>query len=372
MKILLDFTGPVASDTGGNTYPTYVLPTWWKTYTDELVPVFSHGQVPASLENRESLIELSPLPSGTPYAMTRLIDKNVRFNQQVVARAADIAFYPANFASYGLPRRIPVVVAVRSMLYYHYPTQVSLAFRTYKRLATAHAVRRAGRIIVPSSATADDLMRRVGAQRKTIVVVPHGIDLELFRPGGADAVIPNRFLFVSKPWDYKGLATVIRAVALIQRRTPSADIQLAVADGGMSADELIWLTDLVRDLHLEDRVSFLGRVDHDRLVQEYQQASALVVPSSIESFGNPSMEAAACGCPIITSFGHGIDETIGPVASQVPAHDHAVIAETMLAHMRMDTTERVERSAVLRAWAERFPWSRTVTETREVLTEVAG
>jgi glycosyltransferase involved in cell wall biosynthesis len=371
MRVLIDFTGPLDGDTGGATYASYFLPTWSAQFDeDELTSVFSHGQAPPSLAGVAGVVECEA--SGGPVKLDQLLlDRHLALRRHFAGTASEVAYFPGNFVTAALPRGLPVVVAVRSLLQYRYPSQLSRLRGVYRRAATAHAVRRADRIVVPSSATADDLMRLLGVHRRKIAVVPHGVDLEAFCPDGAVSARAGRFLFVSKPWDYKGLATVLRALALVCAAAPGAEVELVVADGGLSEAELSPWRLLAQALGVADRLRFLGRVPHHHLPGEYRLAAALVAPVSIESFGNSFLEAAASGCPVITAFGSGIDETIGPVATQIPAHRHRDFAEAMLACMGMSEAQRAERALELRAWAERFPWTLAVADTRQVLAEVA-
>jgi glycosyltransferase involved in cell wall biosynthesis len=373
VKLLIDFTGPLGADTGGATYAANFLPSWRDQFDeDELVAVFSYKQAPTSLRGLDGVV-VECARSGGPASMDRLLlDRHLALRRQLAGFEADVAYFPGNFVAAALPKELPVAVAVRSLLQYHYPSQISRLRGAYRKLATAHSVRRADRVIVPSSATADDLMRLLGVHRRKLAVVPHGVDLDAFRPDDAVRVEPGRFLFVSKPWDYKGLATVMRALPLLcDGAARGIDVELVVADGGTSDEELSHWRRLAESLGVGERVRFLGRLAHDRLAVEYQRACALVLPVSIESFGNAFLEAAASGCPVITGSGYGIDETIGPVATQVPAHRHTDLAEAMIACTRMSEAQRSEQAGALRAWAERFPWSRAVAQTRGVLAEVA-
>jgi glycosyltransferase involved in cell wall biosynthesis len=358
-----------------------MLPLWEGT-DDELVAVFSHEQTPPELRDLPGVRELPRRTAGG--AVGKVLDLQLGVRKQLRSERFDAAYFPGNFIPVPLPRSTPSVVAVRSTLQYHYPAQLSLSRRVYRRAATRYAVRAADRVIVPSSAIADDLMRFVGASRTRIVVVPHGVNLELFSPDPTAAVEPDRFLFVSKPWDYKGLATALRALAQFADDEAHEDARLVIADGGIGDAERgiqgrgigdigrrSW-EDLAAGLGIGLRIEFLGKLSHQELSSEYRRASALVSPTSCESFGNPSLEAAASGCPVITGYGHGIDETIGPVAFQVRAHRHDEIAEAMAHCATMTASERQESARALRSWAERFSWSKALDETRAVLREIAG
>jgi len=92
----------------------------------------------------------------------------------------------------------------------------------------------------------------------------------------------------------KGLDVLIRAVALL----PELFVWIA-GDG----DERGKLEELARDLHVADRVKFLGwRSDRGAL---YKSANVCVYPSREEPFGNVVVEAWSCGIPIVTTASTG-------------------------------------------------------------------
>jgi glycosyltransferase involved in cell wall biosynthesis len=64
-----------------------------------------------------------------------------------------------------------------------------------------------------------------------------------------------------------------------------------------------------------DGVRALGHVTRDELVDLYQRAAALVFPSLYEGFGQPPLEAMACGCPVASSNAASLPEVCGDAAS---------------------------------------------------------
>lgn len=372
MKLLVDFTGRMLHNTGGRTYPSYMLPLWSRCSEDQIIALFSHGETPRRLLGLECITELPP--SMTPGSVQRLYDLHVGVRRVMASTSLDAALFPGNVMPVTLPKELPAIVAIRSTIAFHYPERGHDRVRLrYLRRATAHAVRRANRIIVPSSSTADDLMRFVSAKRAKIVVIPHGIDHTIFRPAsdGREDQGEAEFLFVSRPWDHKGLELVFRALRVLTRDPRFKHVRLAVADGGMQVDMSRRLEQFAASLAVDQHVRFLGAVDHVDLARFYSRARALVLPSAIESFGNSYLEAAACGCPVITARGHGTDETIGPVAWQVTTHRHDELAVAMERALVMDESERAELAERLCSWAGRFSWESTLRMTREVLAEVA-
>jgi glycosyltransferase involved in cell wall biosynthesis len=370
MQVIVDCTGQRIHNEGGRTYVEYFLPLWAARHANELQAVFSRGEVPPSLVGEEYVRQI-PTAIGRS-AGRRLSDLHVALPKLVRQIRPDVAYFPNNVLSIGLPRNLPAVVAVRATMHYHYPRQFTRSRRSYLALATRHVVTRAGRIIVPSTSTADDLMRHAGAPREKLVVIPHGVDLERFSPSDVQRTDSQTFLFVSRPHDYKGLVTAFRALQEARRTPVLMEARLLVADSGIPLGEQQRLQEVARTLDIEAAVEFLGRVEHGELADLYRTSCALVAPTSHESFGNPYLEAAASGCAIITGRGFGIDPTIGPVAHQVDALDHRRIAASMRAVASLSSKAREAESLSLRRWAEGFSWERTVDDTRRVIAEVIG
>ena len=83
------------------------------------------------------------------------------------------------------------------------------------------------------------------------------------------------------------------------RRASHFDWPLIVvgASGWKSSREHEMLDELIKD----GLALYLDYVTDDTLLTLYASAGALVFPSLYEGFGLPALEAAACGCPVITS-----------------------------------------------------------------------
>jgi len=74
------------------------------------------------------------------------------------------------------------------------------------------------------------------------------------------------------------------------------------------------LLKLARQLGMGDRVRFTGPVERAELIQLYSSAELLLHPSLCEGFGNPVLEAMACGCPVITGSISAMPEVAGGAA----------------------------------------------------------
>lgn len=67
-------------------------------------------------------------------------------------------------------------------------------------------------------------------------------------------------------------------------------------------------------LKIDDQVSFVPRVSAELLPHVYAAADLLVMPSLLEGFGLPVVEAMACGVPVASSRAASLPEIAGDAA----------------------------------------------------------
>lgn len=142
----------------------------------------------------------------------------------------------------------------------------------------------------------------------------------------------------------KGQAIAIRALTLLPE-----DVRLAIA--GTGAEER-GLRALVAKLGLEDRVQFLGAVEHDILPQLLCAADVMVLPSEREGLANAWIEAIACGTPVVIPDVGGAREIVqdasaGRIAERTPEAIAAAVADLLASP---PSAQEVAKNA------ERFSW----------------
>lgn len=127
---------------------------------------------------------------------------------------------------------------------------------------------------------------------------------------------PNRYLLTVARLDlnapYKRHDLVLGSLAEMAGDYPDLEYHI-VGDGPYRAD----LEALARELEIEDRVKFLGRISEEELAAENAHAYAFVMPSRIslkpsegEGFGFVYLEAGIYGVPSIAANGGGSTETV--------------------------------------------------------------
>jgi glycosyltransferase involved in cell wall biosynthesis len=155
-------------------------------------------------------------------------------------------------------------------------------------------------------------------------VAQGGIDSSFLDGAMPPAKWSDRLLYVGRIDPRKGIATAIRALALLPVATT-----LRVVGGGDDAHARE-LADLARGLGLADRVSFDGARSRDDLQAVYAAADALVFPVEwAEPWGLVPLEAMACARPVIATGTGGSAEYLRDEENCLlyPAGDAAALAE---------------------------------------------
>ncbi|MGH3264326.1 MAG: glycosyltransferase family 4 protein [Trebonia sp.] len=272
---------------------------------------------------------------------------------------ADVIHMP----NYSMPLRpgLPTVVTIHDLAFFTEPERYSQLNAFSLISATKTAARQATRLIVPSNATRDDLVRVLGIDPGKIDVAHHGVDHRLFhRPDEVQiGRISARLGLHGKPYvAYLGsLAPRKNAPALVSGWVKAvADLPdppaLVLAGGGgwsQPLDEAVARIPahlkLVRPGYLPfaDLPGFLG--------------GALVVaaPSRGEGFGLPVLEAMACAAPVLTTHRTSLPEVGGDAVAYTEPDEDSIAAA--LRALLNDEERRAALSRAGHARALDFTWA---------------
>ncbi|HEX5733910.1 MAG TPA: glycosyltransferase [Blastocatellia bacterium] len=185
-----------------------------------------------------------------------------------------------------------------------------------------------------------DVEREISPSEARVYLVPHGVDINRFRPRPHSYERPLRLLAVGRLVEKKGFDLLIAAAARL-----SFPFQLRIIGEGPGRDRL---EALIAATGLGCRVTLSGAMTHADLPDEYANAHAVIVPSIIDSTGdrdglpNVILEAMAAARPVIASDVSAIsaaiiDEETGLL---VPPGDPVALTSAI---------ERIARSSSLRA-----------------------
>ncbi|WP_245456457.1 glycosyltransferase [Mesorhizobium sp. M2A.F.Ca.ET.043.05.1.1] len=110
-----------------------------------------------------------------------------------------------------------------------------------------------------------------------------------------------------------------------------------------------------------------GYVPDSQLRWLYAHAEAFVLPSLLEGFGMPALEAAYMGLLPIVSEGSALVEAVDGVCAQVPPKDVAAIGQAMRHALSRSSAEKAKTSRELREVASRASKERFLQRWRSLL-----
>jgi len=229
------------------------------------------------------------------------------------------------------------------------------------------------RLIAATLAEKSQLEFLYEAPSPKIAVIPPGVDTSMFYPipkEEAKDVIgieanSNMILFVGRIEPLKGIDSLIKAIAVIQKRGElvCCPHNLAIIGGDPDASpeemnaEMARLQDMVEELNIENLVIFLGKQDQKMLPYYYSSAEVVVMPSYYESFGMVALESMACGTPVVASQVGGLaflvrDQETGFV---VPSNDIETMANRLVQIIKhKELQQKLGRQSAV--YAKNYDW----------------
>jgi glycosyltransferase involved in cell wall biosynthesis len=275
--------------------------------------------------------------------------------QQVGAQVLHSPFYTCP-----LRAACPVTVTVHDATFFTEPEHYDKSRRTFFRSAIKTSLRRAERVIVPSKATRDELIRLLDADPTRLDVAYHGVDPAAFHAPTPDEKARVRarlglgestyiaFLGAKEP--RKNVPNLIRAWAQAVRERPEPPA--LVLAGGQGHDDEIDQAVAVVPSHL--RLLRPGYLRFADLPGFLGGALVAAYPSYGEGFGLPVLEAMACGAPVLTTPRLSLPEVGGEAVAYTGPEPDDIARD--LGSLLDDEPRRLALAAAGLARAKEFSW----------------
>jgi glycosyltransferase involved in cell wall biosynthesis len=217
----------------------------------------------------------------------------------------------------------PFVVSVWGSDIYDFPKKSFL----HKQLIK-YNLRKADKILSTSHVMAKETKKYTD---KSILITPFGIDINKFRPMLVDSLFETDDIVIGtvKTLENKyGIEYLVRAFKILDEQYNDLPLKLLIVGGGNLEYKL---KELVKDLGIQEKVVFTGKVPFSKVPIYHNMLSVSVSVSNSESFGVAIIEASSCAKPVVVSNVGGLPEVVedGVSGFVVPPRDPEATAKAI-------------------------------------------
>lgn len=208
----------------------------------------------------------------------------------------------------------PYVLTVHDLILNHFPTgkastknplHYNLKRRAYLFIIK-RSTKKARRIIAVSQATKHEIVDHLGVNKDRVSVIHEGVEESIISGGKKSKVDKPFILYVGNVYPHKNIE---RAVLAFLKAGKPRDAKFIF----VGKDDFFYknLKQRVEKMNPNGSIQFYEYVDDAKLSTLYKDASALIMPSLMEGFGLPVLEAMANGCLVICSDIPALREVAG-------------------------------------------------------------
>lgn len=247
-----------------------------------------------------------------------------------------------------------------------YPGQYSRKNLLRTSYAMQKAARDADQIVTISESTTQELQTFLGVPRNRMVMIPCGVEHDVFHPQDSARVeelrqryrLPKEFyLFIGIPnaeaGDKKNLHLIVQTYAQAPQQE-KCYLPVVIAGGERAGYRSEPVEVVLGGPGARGRFLYLGFVSDEDFAALYTAARALIFPSLHEGFGIPPLEAMACGTPVIAANRPAIPEVVGDAALLIDPASPDSLREAL----RKVSGEGVRQELIARGFerARLFSW----------------
>lgn len=288
----------------------------------------------------------------------------------------DALFVPSHVLPLHLPKKS--VIMIHDVAFKNLRKSYSFFQYHYLNWATKFAVKNATKIIVPSEATADDLMKFFKCPKEKIEVVYHGFTAPKVSDKEIDKVMKNSeifkyfeitkdspyILFVGRLESKKNLVRLVEAFDNFRESHPEYRLILA-GKRGVGFERLLRA---INRLRMANSVIMPGYVTEEEKAALYKYCKVFAFPSLYEGFGLPILEAFHHKKPVLTSHFSCLPEVAGDGACYVDPYDR----EVMTAALERLVNDENFAEKLVHLGTERlksFTWKKAAEQTLKIITK---
>ncbi len=324
-----------------------------------------------------------------------------RFKNEILGVGSSDAFKEVSSRIYGLAEQFEIPRKTRGINLLHVPhfnvpllfqgklvatvhdliylraenTLPSGAGRAYIRFLLNHIAKKAAAVITVSENTKRELLEFLPKMPSDRIFVTYEAASPVFKKIDdherlAKIRTVHRLhkpfvLFVGSLRAHKNVPTLIRSlISLREKRGVAHELILA---GRMDPRN----TELLGLMNGHSFIRHFDQLPDEELVSFYNLADLFVLPSFMEGFGLPVMEAMACGTPVVVSNRSSLPEIVGEAGTLFDPYQVDALSEVIYNVLKnRELRETMSKKGLERA--KLFSWEKTAQQTLEIYRQVLG
>lgn len=291
-------------------------------------------------------------------------------------------YWSAEGFPYSFHRQTPLVVRSQSSAHESIKTGTYSGKRELVKLRILSwladfTAKRADRIVADSKLNYNEVINRLHINPAKIEVVYQATDTQRYKPAPSNlrdelGIVSGvlAVLFAGRLESKKGVHILCQAIPDIVKSVPLTKFILvgrdtnSAPDGGSFKD---YITKRAKEHGFVENLMFIDFLSADKLIQLYSACDLFVLPSLEESFGIVTIEAMACGKPVVATS-TGIAPELKPLALKglkvVPVGDAQKLAQAVIRMLLLteenkkqianENRELVEERFSLSVWVDKM------------------
>ena len=277
-----------------------------------------------------------------------------------------------------LLHRGPLIVSIMDVIHLNSPAyRRKLSTFVYVRPMLNAVARKADHIVTVSDFSKRQIIQTLGIPESRVTVIHCGVGKEFaprYSPDGSQRVANSLgirlpfILYVGNLKPHKNVKTLLRAFADLRKHKRLPHSLLIVADDERRKPGIV--EECLR-LGICDTTIFAPQVSPSLLPAVYAAADLLVMPSTLEGFGLPVLEAMACGTPVLASSAGSLPEVGGDAALYFDPLSAEELAAQMERVLQSHELQLSLRDAGIRR-ASQFSWETAARRHLELYRCVLG
>lgn len=347
--------------TGTETYSTELIKTLNDIDRKNKYILYTPKDLNDKLPNLGSNFKQKILPFGKLWTQVRLSW------EMLTNTKPDVLFVPAHTLPMVMPEKS--VVTLHDLGFKHYPELYSQTDINYHNWAMGHSVKHAQHIIAISEFTKKDIMKYFIVDPTKITVIYEGFDQEVFKPLKNNQKSEKPYiLFIGRLEDKKNIIGMISAYAIL-RKEKNINHQFVLAGSpGYGFEKIQKELDKLPE-NIRKDIILPGYVSQEEYVKLLKSADILFFCTFFEGFGLPTLEAMACGVPVVASNRTSIPEICSKAALLINPEKPFDMA---VALSKIINDNGIRKALISKGLvrASMFSWKKCAQKTLDVLEKV--